>query len=428
MEPKFDVHVINLERRTDRKQNVVSQFKNLDFCNVKFFKAIEDEIGYIGCALSHLSLIDFAKKNDMDYIIVVEDDISFNQTISKEKFKEILLILTENWKKYEIFNGSPTFWNKRTSIGTIKKTKSPIPEFSFVSDAQTAIFMIYTRNCYDKILGKYFPSKGHLGIDEFYAQNFMQLCYKGHLCQQIVGYSDLCKGVTDLRSYFRDHEKIFQTLPEIDPKNKIYCFWTGSNKMSENRSNCLKQLKEASECEVVLVTPDNLSKYLIEPLHPAYQYLSETHKADYLRTYFMHFIGGGYSDVKKTTGSWRKAFEEFEKDDSIWAIGYPEVCGGVGYPPYRNNWKEMIGNGCYICRPRTPLTTGWYGDMIQFLDDKLEELRKHPSQNPQDSSEKGTGYPIGWIEMLGRIFHKWSYDYKDHVRRSVPMCVVNNYR
>lgn len=425
---KFNIYAINLERRLDRKQNILHQFKDFDFCNIKFFKAIEHEVPYVGCGLSHLSLIKFAKDNDMDYIIVVEDDILFNEWVGKKELNEILTTLTKNWSKYEIFNGSPTFWNKRENINEIKKTKSPISKFSFVSDAQTAIFMIYTRNSYDKILSGHHPLETKLGSDEFFGQNFMQLCYERYLCQQIVGYSDLRKCVTNLKSYFEEQENIFQKLPCKDFSNKIYSFWTGSNEMSFNRKKCLAQLKEVSECEVILVTKDNLKDYLTEPLHPAYEYLSETHKADYLRTYFMHFIGGGYSDVKKTRGSWKKAFEEFYNDELIWAIGYPEISGGVGYPPYSNNWREMIGNGCYICRKKTPLTTEWYGEMVRFLDTKLEALKINPAQGPQDSSEKGFGYPIEWNEMLGRIFHKYSFDFKDHVRRSVPMCICNEYR
>ena len=81
----------------------------------------------------------------------------------------------------------------------------------------------------------------------------------------------------------------------------IYCFWTGNNEMSDNRIECLENLKNVSECNVLLITKYNLSNYILSdvPLHPAFQYLSETHKADYLRTYFMHFYGGG---IKKLRG------------------------------------------------------------------------------------------------------------------------------
>jgi len=75
--------------------------------------------------------------------------------------------------------------------------------------------------------------------------------------------------------------------------------------MSRQRHLCLEQLKKVTLCEVVLVTPHSLGKYLLDdhPLYPSFFYLSQTHKADYLRTYFMRFHGGGYTDIKQTTGS-----------------------------------------------------------------------------------------------------------------------------
>jgi len=174
---------------------------------------------------------------------------------------------------------------------------------------------------------------------------------------------------------------------------------------------------------------NNLSKYLLNdvPLHPSFNYLSETHKSDYLRTYFMNFYGGGYSDVKKTTGSWIKSFNDLKNSD-YWICGYKEINGGVAYGPYVDKWEELIGNGAYICKKQTPLTQEWYNDMITLLDTKLEKLKLNPSTNPQDSGENGSGYPIEWNEMLGRIFHKVSYKYKEHLLNTLPISIFTNYR
>ena len=81
---------------------------------------------------------------------------------------------------------------------------------------------------------------------------------------------------------------------------KIYTFWTGNNPMSESRQSHFELLKLVSGVEVVLITPNNLSEYILPeyPLHHAFKYLSLVHKADYLRCYFMHHYGGGYSDIK----------------------------------------------------------------------------------------------------------------------------------
>ena len=78
----------------------------------------------------------------------------------------------------------------------------------------------------------------------------------------------------------------------------IYVFGL-ENPMSKNRQDC-KTIDKVSQCNVILITPEKLNKYILNehPLHPSYYYLSEVHKSDYLRTYFMRFYGGGYSDIK----------------------------------------------------------------------------------------------------------------------------------
>ena len=210
----------------------------------------------------------------------------------------------------------------------------------------------------------------------------------------------------------------------------IYVFWTGTNPITDNRNACLQNLEIISEAKVILVTPDNLNEFILpsEPLHPAYQYLSETHRADYLRTYFMNFHGGGYSDIKKTTNSWINSFNELYNSDK-WINGYKEINGGVAYVPIIDKWEELVGNGAYICKPQTPLTKEWYNEMILLLDEKLEKLKLYPSTFPQDCAEVSNGkYPIEWNEMLGRIFHKICYKYKDKLLNTLPISVFYNYR
>jgi hypothetical protein len=66
--------------------------------------------------------------------------------------------------------------------------------------------------------------------------------------------------------------------------------------------------------------------------------------------------------------------------------------------------------------------------MIKLLDDKFANLKANPSTSPQDSAEKGSGYPLEWNEMLGRIFHRVIYNYLDKLNFDVPMPVFSDYR
>jgi hypothetical protein len=209
----------------------------------------------------------------------------------------------------------------------------------------------------------------------------------------------------------------------------IYCFWTGDNELTKNRNTCLQNIITVINCNVILITKDILNKLILNehPLHPAYEYLSATHKADYLRTYFMNFYGGGYTDIKQSKKSWRKSFDDLKNSD-YWMCGYKEYEGGVAYGPNTDKWKELVGNCAYICKPQTLLTKEWYNKMLLLLDTKLEKLKLNPAKSPQDCTEKGGGYPIEWNEMLGRIFHKVSYKYKDKILNTLPELLFDNYR
>lgn len=96
---------------------------------------------------------------------------------------------------------------------------------------------------------------------------------------------------------------------------KVYMFWTGNNAITENRARNIELTKNNLGVDLLLVTPDNLGEYILPeyPLHPAYQYLSNVHKSDYLRAYFMHHHGGGYADVKLFENDWNSAFNHLTK-------------------------------------------------------------------------------------------------------------------
>jgi hypothetical protein len=224
--------------------------------------------------------------------------------------------------------------------------------------------------------------------------------------------------------------RIVSKKVEAFEDNTIFCFWTGYNEMSENRKRCLEKLKQDTECRIVLVTPENLDSYILpeHPLHEAYPYLSETHKADYLRTYFMHFYGGGYSDIKEPGGSWKKAFDDMRNSDA-YINGYRESGpGDIAFPEVAEHYNSLVGNGAYIVKPNTSFTHAWYSSMLDVLDKKIEELKRNPAKRTDDVPSYGNGYPIEWAEILGRIFHRVSMDILDYILFTVPRPIMKNYR
>lgn len=219
-------------------------------------------------------------------------------------------------------------------------------------------------------------------------------------------------------------------------ENRIYAFWTGNNEMSQDRMTCLRSIEKESESDLHLVTPENLGEYLISeyPLHPAYRYLSLTHKADYLRCYFMHHHGGGYSDIKKTSSSWSRAFEDLYSNDIAYVNGYPELnadcvamVGGSLYQALRDNYRKVVGCSAFICKPNTPFTLDWFNAVNSILDALMPYLIESPAVHPQEKfgmiiNGVPSRYPLRWTEILGNIFHPLCLKYSGHLIQTLPRC------
>ena len=233
-----------------------------------------------------------------------------------------------------------------------------------------------------------------------------------------------------------DSNDISTTLPV--PKI-IYVFWTGENEMSKNRKRCLDSIISTSGVKVQLITPQNLKEYILpdHPLHPAYEYLSYVHRADYLRCYFMNYYGGGYVDIKMIRTSWNKSFDRFNCTNA-YLVGYPEekFDGAAWFEQKNANlkydlfvyWRLLVGNGGYICRPRTKFTEEWLFEIHRRLDEYLPLLRKNPS-NEDPYLNVGTDYPIRWTEICGSVFHPLCLKYNTHLLRDKALFpIISAYR
>ena len=73
------VFYINLLSRPDRKQHVETQLKTIGINCAERFNAVKMANGAIGCTMSHIKLLEMAKKNQFEHILIVEDDILFTK-------------------------------------------------------------------------------------------------------------------------------------------------------------------------------------------------------------------------------------------------------------------------------------------------------------------------------------------------------------
>jgi len=92
-----NVYYINLEDRKDRKELVESELIKLNW-KYERFNAIRLKDGRVGCSMSHLKLLEMAKTKNLEYIVIVEDDIQFTKP---EQYNYMLSEFNKFMKKYE---------------------------------------------------------------------------------------------------------------------------------------------------------------------------------------------------------------------------------------------------------------------------------------------------------------------------------------
>lgn len=195
-------------------------------------------------------------------------------------------------------------------------------------------------------------------------------------------------------------------------EEKIYCFWTGDNPITPNRLKGLESMRENLGVPIEFLDRKGIEERILPeaPLHPGYKYLSAVHKSDYLRCYFMHHFGGGYADIKPYTknNNWKQSFEYINRFPQIEIIGQHEEKNGIAIQSLRSdvNAEVFVACGWMICRPKSKFTREWYNRLLQKMDEKMELLKEKPASMPYG----GGDYPIGWNELLGRIYHQLQHE------------------
>jgi GR25 family glycosyltransferase involved in LPS biosynthesis len=97
---------INLESRTDRKEQAEEQLRNVGLTCAQRFNAVKLDDGRVGCSMSHLKCLSIAKEKKWDHVLIVEDDIEFlnpglfinqmNTFLSRHNNWDVLLLAGNN--------------------------------------------------------------------------------------------------------------------------------------------------------------------------------------------------------------------------------------------------------------------------------------------------------------------------------------------
>jgi hypothetical protein len=225
-------------------------------------------------------------------------------------------------------------------------------------------------------------------------------------------------------------------------ERRLFCIWSGNNIMSRARERCLNTIKSVSGVNVCLIGQSNIDNWLTAPIHPAYKYLSFTHKADYFRAYLMHYHGSGYCDIKSMFFDWNPYFDVIDKNPQYDAICYRERCpehAASDNPEIRARYNELGGVCHFIMRPQSDITRDWLMKIHAILDDRASKLKECPGnyhpraikggvEGLKNTEFDGSEYPLEWNEICGRILHPLLFRYRERVSLVMPNPILSNYR
>jgi len=125
------IYCINIDRRTDRWEKCLLEF-NKHNITVERFSAVDGNItnhnlGYpydneLAGALSHLNIIKKAKELNLKNVLILEDDVEFNENIN-ETFDSFIKQIPEDWDSIN-FGGNHTRGFSHLSPNIIKTIRS----------------------------------------------------------------------------------------------------------------------------------------------------------------------------------------------------------------------------------------------------------------------------------------------------------------
>ena len=90
MENIAKVIYINLDKRTDRREEIEAELERMGFPKNKIMRlsATSNPGGHVGCALSHLRALEHAQKHQLANVLILEDDFQF--LVTREELEERL--------------------------------------------------------------------------------------------------------------------------------------------------------------------------------------------------------------------------------------------------------------------------------------------------------------------------------------------------
>lgn len=207
----FDkIYCINLDRRPDRWQECEEIFAkqdliverisavdgNPDPANIRM-TATDNRVitpGTIGCAMSHLKVVQQAKSENLSKILILEDDIDFIENVN-QKFEEYILFVPNSWQL--LYTGGNHLGHH--NVKTINQ------HCVRIFNTYTTHFIGMRSTLFDTMINR-IPSHITNPIDVIYAEwqrQFESYCIVPHLSWQRTSFSDISNCLADYENIVR---------------------------------------------------------------------------------------------------------------------------------------------------------------------------------------------------------------------------------
>lgn len=199
---------INLDIRPDRNESVVKELYKIGIKEPIRFPAIKLDNGAIGCTMSHIKCVEFAIKNDFDYIFICEDDIEvLNPEVFTTNINRFLKNTSLDWDVVLVAGNNMVPYNMVTDY-CIKIYNCLTTTGYIVKKSYYETLLINFKEGVKKLLRE--PENKSYRIDKFWQilqnKDNWYLIIPPTIVQK-DGYSDIEKKDTNFKNYMLNYNK-----------------------------------------------------------------------------------------------------------------------------------------------------------------------------------------------------------------------------
>lgn len=210
--------VINLDSREDRQINVYAQLQRIGVYHPERVSAVKTKDGAIGCSLSHIKSLEVARKNNWEYVCIVEDDF---KCVDTETFKSSITKFQNNSVKDNIQwdvlliggNNCPPYYN--------------LPNVDYcvqITNCQSAIGYIVKRDFYNTLISNFREGVGKFMRDTQNKREYAVDMYWKHLQPSKRWFLLIPLTITQETSYSDIEEKVMNYDSLMLDINKSWLF------------------------------------------------------------------------------------------------------------------------------------------------------------------------------------------------------------